>query len=142
MGREMRRVPEGWEHPCDGEGNYIPMQDETYQHAAREWLDGAIAWDNGTHPELIADPSIKEHHPFYWEWFENPPDPEADYFRPEFTSKPTCYQLYENVSDGTPISPVFETFDEMRRWLISQGEPENSYLVKGITVAGLLKKEV
>ena len=33
-----------------------------------------------------------------------------------------CYQLYENVSDGTPVSPVFETLTELSAWL--RGQPD------------------
>lgn len=30
-----------------------------------------------------------------------------------------CYQIYENVSEGTPVSPVFETTDELENWIVS-----------------------
>jgi hypothetical protein len=33
----------------------------------------------------------------------------------------TAYQIYENVSEGTPVSPVFNSGDELRRWLVGQG---------------------
>ena len=33
----------------------------------------------------------------------------------------TAYQVYENVSDGTPVSPVFNSADELISWLITQG---------------------
>lgn len=29
MGREVRRVPKGWEHPRDENGNYIPLHDQS-----------------------------------------------------------------------------------------------------------------
>jgi hypothetical protein len=32
-----------------------------------------------------------------------------------------CYQLYENVSEGTPISPAFEMLTELSNWLYRQG---------------------
>ena len=43
MGREIRRVPENWDHP-ETENRYgdlrlQPMYDEQYEDAAREWLD-------------------------------------------------------------------------------------------------------
>lgn len=31
------------------------------------------------------------------------------------------YQVYENVSEGTPVSPAFDSVDELRAWLIRQG---------------------
>lgn len=33
----------------------------------------------------------------------------------------TCYQIYENVSEGTPISPIFESYEKMANWLEFQG---------------------
>jgi hypothetical protein len=43
-----------------------------------------------------------------------------------------CYQLYENVTDGTPISPAFEMLTELSDWLRRQGWPDEkiSYLVE------------
>ena len=32
-----------------------------------------------------------------------------------------CYQLYENVTEGTPISPAFETLTELSDWVRGQG---------------------
>jgi len=33
MGREIRRVSEGWEHPKDARGNYQPLYDEDFEGA-------------------------------------------------------------------------------------------------------------
>lgn len=33
----------------------------------------------------------------------------------------TSYQVYENVSEGSPISPVFDTVDELNEWLKQEG---------------------
>jgi hypothetical protein len=33
----------------------------------------------------------------------------------------TCLQVYEDVSEGTPVSPVFGSAAEVRRWLVAQG---------------------
>lgn len=30
-----------------------------------------------------------------------------------------CVQLYESVSYGTPLSPVFSSTDELKTWLLS-----------------------
>ena len=32
-----------------------------------------------------------------------------------------CLQIYEDVSEGTPVSPVFASTSEARAWLIAQG---------------------
>jgi hypothetical protein len=33
----------------------------------------------------------------------------------------TSYQVYENITEGTPVSPVFDSLDGMRDWLVDQG---------------------
>ena len=59
------------------------------------------------------------------EWREEddcePPRPDPKHYREEWTEEPTHYQIYENVSEGTPTSPVFETQKQMVEWLIGQG---------------------
>jgi hypothetical protein len=35
-----------------------------------------------------------------------------------------CYQIYENVSEGTPESPIFTSMEELKAWLESQGGDE------------------
>jgi hypothetical protein len=72
MGREIVRVPPGFRHPTDKDGNYIV----------------------GAHHEVLyyTDSSLR-----------------------------TAYQLYENVSEGSPVSPVFETREALSQWLFEQG---------------------
>lgn len=138
MGREIRRVPPSWEHPkTPGDwaspGEYFPLLDETLEGARREWLEDCARWLEGgvpssyihiEHPEelLAKYPRtvagyIEMGHPF-------PTDKDGEYRRPEYTEEATAYQIYENVSEGTPMSPVFPTEDEMLRWLIGQGYSE------------------
>lgn len=144
MGRELRRVPVDWEHPqqncphspwrggCDtaikGSGTcYKPLHDEPFNKVAREWLDEAVAWDNGTHPDLLGnletgEPPLttKDKYPFYWQWTDMPPDP--DFYRPEWPEgSATAYQVYETVSEGTPVSPVFTTLEQVEDWLVNEG---------------------
>jgi hypothetical protein len=33
----------------------------------------------------------------------------------------SAFQIYENVSEGSPVSPVFATEAEMKAWLVAQG---------------------
>ena len=135
MSREIRRVPPHWEHPrqeckhmpwaggCDEakahHGRcYRPLLNNDYQSAAREWLDAAIAWDNGTDPSAA---EYKATHPFYWQWNGNPPEPED--YRPFWTpEEATHYQVYETVSEGTPVTPHFATLGEIANYLVEYGE--------------------
>jgi hypothetical protein len=45
------------------------------------------------------------------------------YYADEATK--TCFQIYENVSEGTPQSPVFTGMGELKSWLESQGWEQN-----------------
>ena len=113
MGREIRRVPKGWEHPRDRDGNFIPMHDQPYKKVLDGWIRAYHVWDGG----ILLD-GTKGDAP-YWEAWGPPPDP--DRYRPAFDSEPMCYQIYETVSEGTPISPVFETIEKLVDWIVEQG---------------------
>lgn len=108
MGRECRRVPPDWVHPkrTDGRDGYQPMYGKGYHEAAKEWLDGLAAWPS-FEPKLSST--------YYWEYAGNPPD--EDYHFPDWPpGSRTHYQMYEDTSEGTPISPVFATPEEVARW--------------------------
>lgn len=143
MGREIRKVPRGWEHPKNWRGEYQPMHDRSYSKKAEEWLKNCLAWSKGEHEDQKED-DISKKYKYYWEWTSNPPD--KNYYRPDWKEEEmTCFQVYENVSEGTPISPVFETKSEMRSWLINNGwTPSGAdmfiggeYQPSGIMIAGV-----
>lgn len=119
MGREIRQVPADWEHPRDSRGHYLALYDESYEDAAREWIDNAEAWLRGEQLKYGPDPGSKYDQPRtltgFAEYFGHGPDPES--YRSVFTSEPVSYQVYETVSEGTPVSPVFATVDDMVGWL-------------------------
>jgi len=123
MGREIRRVPPGWEHPKDEQGHYTPLLDEDFDTAAAKWDEQNRVWDAGTHPDQIR---FRGETPRYFaQWDGNRPDP--DYYRPAWAEgEATAYQVYETVSEGTPVSPVFQTEDELYRWLRDQGHSEHA----------------
>jgi hypothetical protein len=123
MGREIRRVPKGWQHPKDERtGRYIPLHDHDYESAAREWIADLMAWENGANvlPSGSDVAWSREHSRYFWEYAGGPPDEEL--CRPKWSAdEATCYQVYETVSEGTPVSPVFDTLDAMVSWLVSEG---------------------
>lgn len=118
MGREVRRVPENWEHPRqEGCKEYQPLYDEDYDTVAAKWLADAVSWSQGQHPDQSADwaKSAKDSK-YFWEWEGEPPD--KKYYRPAWPTKTrTHLQMYETCTEGTPISPVMETPEELARWL-------------------------
>ena len=85
MGREIRKVPNDWEHPKDKNGDFIPLL-EGYRYS----ID-------------LKDP-------------DNEPKI-ADYMPDWPLEKQTHYVLYENFSKGTPLSPLFKTWEKMPKWL-------------------------
>lgn len=100
MGRELRPVTLDWEHPCaggtysDGSPRYIPL------HSREDLL----------------------HHIEYSQKYpEDYPDGiDPDDYMPEIPEgTPYGWQMYETVSEGSPISPIFKTKDELADWLAS-----------------------
>lgn len=112
MGREVRMVPPNWEHPaielCD-EAGLQPMYDRTYEFARKEWLDGLAAHRPEEHDGVD-----------FWEYDGGPPD--RAYYRPWEDKEATWYQLWETVTEGTPVSPPFETKEELAQYLAGSGD--------------------
>lgn len=99
MSRELRMVPKDWEHPKREDGRYTPLFDgyraalQGFEDAIKEkGLADAIDYYGG-------GPMSEDYMP---DW----PDAER-----------THYMMYETTSEGTPISPAFETPEELARWL-------------------------
>ena len=108
MGRELRKVPSNWEHPKRGDGKYQPMLNKYYGDALTEWIENHNQWELGTHPDLVRDPSLKTDYPFFAMWDGNAPDVDYCQTKKYKDEELTHIQLYENISEGTPVSPVFK----------------------------------
>ena len=94
MSREVRRVPASWEHPKNEQSHYVPHyehfpynQEEIEEGLRDGWLDN------------------------------NPPNYGCDVMPQWPESERTHYQMYESVTEGTPISPVMESPEALARWL-------------------------
>ena len=99
MGREVRMVPPDWEHPKRENGRYIPLFDH-YKAALDEFDE--MRKEKGLAEALDyfgGGPCSEDYMP-YWE-----------------DEQCTHYQMYETCSEGTPISPICETPEELARWL-------------------------
>lgn len=116
MGREIRQVSPNWEHPKFTEGRrigqYIPLYDKSYSEACKEWKEEFLQWEAKTHPDYKEDYE-------YWDWAGSPPDKE--FYLPDGLPEKTWYQVYETVSEGTPVTPPFSTKDELYNYLITNG---------------------
>lgn len=149
MGREIRRVPENWLHPKKENGNYQPLNDQSFNSAFKEWQDGLQKWIAGEDPDADAYKYPKTARG-YIDWNGGSPDPE--YYREEewTTGQASCYQIYETVSEGTPKSPVFVSLDKMQEWLTTQGYLQKAaesfartgYAPSMIMSAGVIKAEI
>lgn len=135
MGREIRRVPPNWQHPKEKKYNYLsaqteevfkPLFDRDVETAFGEWMGEYNEWLTGgfdkvrkEHPDL----KYKGDEPYraYCDWNGQPPDPE--YHRPKWSDEEaTWFQMYETVSEGTPVSPPFATKEELVEYLVANGD--------------------
>lgn len=119
MGREVRRVPADWQHPKDAEGNYVPLHDgKSLAEETREWDEGAAKWAEGLRDDFDGgwQPRESDDGDTYEEWAGNRPEP-GEYMPPWPEEQRTHLMMYEDVSEGTPISPAFKTPEELARWL-------------------------
>jgi hypothetical protein len=122
MGREVRVVPKNWEHPKDARGNYLPLLKWPYSKEMSDWIEGREAWDRGEVPDYSAWPKRlfkpkDEDITGSFEEYEGDLPEQASYM-PEWASgEATMLMMYENTSEGTPVSPAFETPEQLARWL-------------------------
>jgi hypothetical protein len=99
MSRKVRRVPPDWQHPRDDRGCFIPMH-EQFPYVPEEVEEGLRkGWLRGEPPhyniQVVPQCPLEER---------------------------THYQLYEEVTEGTPVTPHFETKGELIEWLVTHGE--------------------
>ncbi len=129
MGREIRRVPPTWEHPKDERGHYRAIYDTDYETRSAEW-ESEYAEFVALTPEQRQEEYGCVH---YWQY---DPPPNEDYYRTEkwTPEQATAYQIYETVTEGTPVSPVFAILDELVQWLVEQGYSEKA--AKGFAESG------
>ena len=119
MGRELRMVPPNWDHPkvmrSNGRQDYQPMYDQSFETAAAEWKAELAKWEAGERPSYCSKPELE-----YWEYAGAPPD--RQYYRPWDDAEATWYQVWETVSEGTPVSPPFATKEELIEYLVANGD--------------------
>lgn len=121
-------VPPNWEHPKKEKYNYItgqsemryqPMHDHSYTQSMDEWIEGYLQWKKGEHPDQLS--GLASGHEKYADWAGNPPD--ADDYHPEWKDEERIwFQVYETVSEGTPVTPPFATREELVEYLVANGD--------------------
>lgn len=149
MGRELRMVPADWNHPRNERGSFIPMLNASYNEAVKqwndvylpEWLEGLRLWTeerkvkdyNGNlvgidamlaearakAPEWRPVPADPDYH---WWAGDKPKEPDPADYMPDWPDElRTHFMMYEDTSEGTPISPAFATAEALARWLADTG---------------------
>jgi hypothetical protein len=124
MGREVRKVPADWNHPRNAAGHLIPLYGESFAARLAQWDEGKEKWEEGLRRDFrernVWKPRDRDEDCSYEKW--DGPRPEAQDYMPDW--KPdecTHFQMYETCTEGTPISPVKETPEELARWLAANG---------------------
>lgn len=119
MGREIRKVPPNWKHEQRNRyGHFQPMFDKTFEQACAEWDAAEAVWIEGSSEEAQ---KFKSKYPCYADWNgERPDDP--SYYRPWKDEEATWFQVWETVSEGSPVTPAFATKEELIEYLVTNGD--------------------
>lgn len=119
MGREVRMVPPGWEHPKDDDEDFLPLMKGPYSKRVKKWDEDAAKWAEGLRDDwnggwIEIDPEDRKY--TFAEW--DGERPVKEHYMPEWPAEEaTMMVMYENTTEGTPISPQFRTPGELARWL-------------------------
>ena len=119
MGREIRRVPKDWNHPKNERGKYIPLLGRAFSERLERWDEGEKMWKKGLR-DNCKDGWIPIEAEYIGQSFSDwdGDRPVKKDYMPEWNeSQKTHIQMYEDCTEGTPISPVMATPEELARWL-------------------------
>jgi len=116
MGRELRKVAKNWEHPKDGNVYYKPLLGRKFSTSLRRWNFKEKKWNQGLRDNFDGSYVNKEkkYENMSYSKYAGKKPLKEDYM-PEWKDEElTHIQLYENTTEGTPISPVFHK-DELEK---------------------------
>lgn len=122
MGREARRVPKNWKHPKNYVSDLKPLHDN-FTKRLRDWNEGYKKWQQGLYHSYAKDkpewePISDKYKDMSYEEYNSERPQQEDYMPDWSDEERTHYQMYETTSEGTPISPVFATPEELATWLV------------------------
>lgn len=125
MGRKVRMVPADWQHPKNDSGRFISLYDG-FNKDLKEWDEANAKWQQGLRDSWSLEGTkwvpVEDKYAgiTYAEYAGDRPSQE-DYM-PDFPAdQRTHFMMYEDTSEGTPISPAFATPEELARWLADTG---------------------
>jgi hypothetical protein len=109
-------VPKDWEHPKNESGHYQPKFDRSYESTLKDFQEEKKFFNLGLGSDGKTKLPIEADGYAFEDWHGWMSDPE--YFMPDWDdSERTHLMMYETTSEGTPISPAFETPEELAQWL-------------------------
>lgn len=117
MSREVRRVPADWKHPREsGRSNmHRPLFEGPWEARAEQWDKDAALFARGLDSQ--GDPlPVDMKATTFAEWDGDRPE-QRDYMPTWTDAEKTHWQMYETTTEGTPISPVCDSPENLARWL-------------------------
>lgn len=125
MGYEIRMVPDPlkWSHPIADPpgrgGKFVPLLPGTFEAAFKKWEFDLAVWLCGNdedqqryHP---GDASVRS----YMDWAGRSPNP---IYYGDYKGLPLDhYAVYENATEGTPLTPAFKTKQELFYFITEVG---------------------
>lgn len=99
MSREVRMVKAGWEHPKNHIGHYDALNAD-YKKTLEEFEKKAKELGMGEALDYFGGGPLSEEYMPHWEEEEK-----------------THYMMYETCTEGTPISPSFDSPEKLAKWL-------------------------
>ncbi len=133
MGRVVRRVPADWQHPKErnvfrNEEVFKGLHDDSrrsYADEAADWDEAWQQWQNGLCESYGESEKWVPLDPEYvgrqYTWYAGSRPSPDDYMPRWSPEERTHFMMYEDTSEGTPISPAFATPEELARWLADNG---------------------
>jgi hypothetical protein len=124
MGREVRKVPKNWQHPKNDNGQLIGLLGDSFKEALKDWDEQYKKWKQGLcqsykdYPNITYVPISDENKQMSFSEYYSCRPIKSEYMPEWKEEEKTHFQMYEICSEGTPISPVMETPEELARWLV------------------------
>lgn len=121
MGREIRMVPPNYQHPKDDRG-YVPMHAENAVDKFNEWLADFDRIRAGDLDEIERKCYGNDPNPLASWLLDDGSPPNLKDYRPWNDAEATWVQVWETVSEGTPVTPPFATREELIDYLVAGGD--------------------
>ena len=133
MGREVRMVHENWEHPKYENGKYIPLMNGDFSNILSKYKEEKSQWEKGFRTDFEGGWKPKSEDELKMSFIDwNGEEPKIEDYMPQWEDdEKTHLQMYEDTSEGTPISPIFSNANDLARWL----SDNNASAFGGMTAA-------